>query len=79
MTGMRESWPLSSNSGLFLPFPMSLWHQVQATSVFPGIFPWAALVFVVSALVLYAFRPADRLRIRHARFCNRCRPLSPAD
>src|SRR5438445_7630138 len=45
---------------------MSLWHQVQTTSVFPGIFPWAALVFVVSALVLYAFRPADRLRIRHA-------------
>src|SRR6266700_4539016 len=45
---------------------MRFWQQAQTTGGVPGFLPWAMLVFVVSALALYTFRPAERARIRSA-------------
>ena len=45
---------------------MSFWQQAQTTGDMPGFLLWAVLVFVVSALALYTFRPAERARIRSA-------------
>jgi len=45
---------------------MSFWQQAQTTGGMPGFLPWAVLVFVVSAVALYTFRPAERARIRSA-------------
>ena len=45
---------------------MSFWQQLQTTGGVPGFLPWTVLVFVLSALALYTFRPAERARIRSA-------------
>jgi small-conductance mechanosensitive channel/CRP-like cAMP-binding protein len=45
---------------------MSSWQQIQASGGVPRFFPWAALVFVLSAAALFAFRRSERARIRSA-------------
>jgi small-conductance mechanosensitive channel/CRP-like cAMP-binding protein len=45
---------------------MSFWQRLQTTGGMPGFLPWAMLVFVVSALALFTFRPTERARIRSA-------------
>ena len=45
---------------------MNFWTQLVGASGMRGVFPWAVVLFVISALVLMALRPAERLRIRAA-------------
>jgi small-conductance mechanosensitive channel/CRP-like cAMP-binding protein len=47
---------------------MSFWDQVELAAKMRGAFVWAAVIFVVAALVLNALRPAERMRIRAAMF-----------
>lgn len=45
---------------------MTFWLQSQTTGSIPRFLPWAALVFLISALALFAFRRSERTRIRSA-------------
>jgi small-conductance mechanosensitive channel/CRP-like cAMP-binding protein len=45
---------------------MTFWQQIQVAAGMRGAFVWAIVIFVVSALLLNALRPAQRMRIRAA-------------
>ena len=45
---------------------MTFWQQSPTTGSIPGFLPWAALLFLISALALFAFRRSERRRIRSA-------------
>src|SRR6266436_1237891 len=45
---------------------MNFWRQLQTAAGMNRSFPWLLLAFIVSALVLYLLKPAERMRIRTA-------------
>ena len=45
---------------------MNFWTQVQDASGMRGIFPWAVVIVIITAVALIALRPAERMRIRAA-------------
>jgi len=45
---------------------MTFWQEVQQASGMGAVFVWAVVIFVVIALSLLVFQPAERLRLRTA-------------
>jgi small-conductance mechanosensitive channel/CRP-like cAMP-binding protein len=47
---------------------MNFWDNVQTASGMEGILPWVALVFILSAFLLFNFVPSERARLRTSVF-----------